>query len=410
MRKLFLLIILFLYSCQLPDTSAEYQDRLVVFGNLNIIQMNDQFYLPDITPVKVSMSSAIDASLDDTNQLYINDALVTMEGYFNPTDSSDKTTIEFKYVQNSLGEYLPDNLEQYYLWPNKEYILSVTYNNGQKDFEINASTMIPELLQVKSIGDISWICEECSNPYIFGQTSCENQGYTWVIGEEIIDSININNFSTIFDDFGFDVFNFIENPENLDLYSDIIDEIELSRYGCRVGSFASLPYFIIDFNQSDTSAVRILSYALESDKLGLEPFDDDNQNGVRDANEKFFDYNLNELYDSTLINTFYDTTDVFQLWKGPYLRDNKNNPYLDNPFIWNINVTPSPIMWLYFNYYGKHLMMIQSSDDAYYDYFSGDPLGQNQYILPDSNIQGGYGLFSSTFSKPFFIDVKEAVE
>ena len=205
MRKLFLLIILFLYSCQLPDTSAEYQDRLVVFGNLNIIQMNDQFYLPDITPVKVSMSSAIDASLDDTNQLYINDALVTMEGYFNPTDSSDKTTIEFKYVQNSLGEYLPDNLEQYYLWPNKEYILSVTYNNGQKDFEINASTMIPELLQVKSIGDISWICEECSNPYIFGQTSCENQGYTWVIGEEIIDSININNFSTIFDDFGFDV-------------------------------------------------------------------------------------------------------------------------------------------------------------------------------------------------------------
>ena len=62
--------------------------------------MNDQFYLPDITPVKVSMSSAIDASLDDTNQLYINDALVTMEGYFNATYSSDKTTIEFKYVQN----------------------------------------------------------------------------------------------------------------------------------------------------------------------------------------------------------------------------------------------------------------------------------------------------------------------
>ena len=116
------------------------------------------------------------------------------------------------------------------------------------------------------------------------------------------------------------------DPSLLESYvnNETISSIELSRYGCRVGSFASLPYFIIDFNQSDTSAVRILSYALESDKLGLEPFDDDNQNEVRDANEKFFDYNLNELYDSTLINTFYDTTDVFKLWKGPYLRDNKN--------------------------------------------------------------------------------------
>mgnify|MGYP004126445441 CR=1 FL=1 len=67
-----------------------------------------------------------------------------------------------------------------------------------------------------------------------------------------------------------------------------------------------------------------------------------------------------------------------------------------------------PAVFLYFNYYGKHLMMIQSSDKAYYDYLSGDPIGKNQYILPDSNIENGYGLFSSTFTKPFFIDVKKA--
>ena len=51
--------------------------------------------------------------------------------------------------------------------------------------------------------------------------------------------------------------------------------------------------------------------------------------------------------------------------------------------------------------------MVQAADQAYYDYFSGDPIGKNPYILPDSNIEGGYGLFSSTFSKAFFIDVKK---
>ena len=64
-------------------------------------------------------------------------------------------------------------------------------------------------------------------------------------------------------------------------------------------------------------------------------------------------------------------------------------------------------MWLYFNYYGKHLVVVQSSDEAYYDYLSGDPLGQNQYIIPDSNIEGGYGLFTSNYSKAFFLNIRK---
>ena len=87
------------------------------------------------------------------------------------------------------------------------------------------------------------------------------------------------------------------------------------------------------------------------------------------------------------------------------LRDENYNPYLENPHIWTIETSPTPIMWLYFNHYGKNLMVIQSSDQAYYDYLSGDPLGDNQYLLPDSNIQNGYGLFTSTYSKAFFINV-----
>ena len=65
------------------------------------------------------------------------------------------------------------------------------------------------------------------------------------------------------------------------------------------------------------------------------------------------------------------------------------------------------MMWLYFNYYGLQLINVQVVDQAYYDYFSGDPFvfnnQQNQFILPDSNIENGYGLFSSTLSKSFFI-------
>jgi len=176
----------------------------------------------------------------------------------------------------------------------------------------------------------------------------------------------------------------------------------MSRYGCSVGSFASKPYFVLNIvdqlsgDNVDPSAIRILSYALEEDKMGVEPSNDDGS---------YFDYNQNNIQDMTLINTFYDTTAVFDIWKGPYFRDENYNPYLLNPFIWTVETSPTPIMWLYFNYYGKHLIVVQSSDQAYYDYLSGDPLGQNQYIIPDSNIEGGYGLFTSNYSKAFFLNI-----
>ena len=119
----------------------------------------------------------------------------------------------------------------------------------------------------------------------------------------------------------------------------------------------------------------------------MEPITNDiNGNGLLDSEDTFFDFNDNGLHDPTLINTFYDTTQVFKIWKGPYLRDENYNPYLENPHIWTIETSPTPIMWLYFNHYGKNLMVIQSSVKAYYDYLSGDPLGDNQYLLPDLSL------------------------
>ena len=75
-----------------------------------------------------------------------------------------------------------------------------------------------------------------------------------------------------------------------------------------------------------------------------EEFTDFNNNGIGDE-EEFFDYNQNEIRDETLINTFYDTTDVFKIWKGPYFRDENYNPYLTNPFLINnltSGLTPYP--------------------------------------------------------------------
>tara|TARA_B100001142_G_scaffold54562_1_gene52930 strand:- start:3224 stop:4441 length:1218 start_codon:yes stop_codon:yes gene_type:complete len=404
MRKIFFILILFLISCQLPDNNTEYQEGLVVFGRIELVEINGTA-IGEIDPVRVSLSSEIDANIGDTESLYINDAIVTITGAFDQ-DESNIRTITLNTIDD-LGQYVVDENEEYKIWPNSNYTLNVIY----EDYTVSGTTTTPNYLTIESIED-NYNCEQCSDPTIYGETTCENSDENWTSEEQYIPPINVANFD------------FINNATNglwtldpnlLEPYVNdaTISSIELSRYGCSVGSFASKPYFVLDIDDQaeegnpNLSAIRILSYALEDKKIGQEPWTDFNDNGIVDEKE-FFDYNQNEIRDETLINTFYDTTDVFKIWKGPYFRDENYNPYLINPFLWTVETSPSPIMWLYFNYYGKHLIVIQSSDDAYYDYLSGDPLGQNQYILPDSNIEGGYGLFTSNYSKAFFININKA--
>ena len=38
-------------------------------------------------------------------------------------------------------------------------------------------------------------------------------------------------------------------------------------------------------------------------------------------------------------------------------------------------------MWLYFDYYGYYMMTFKSTSDSYFNYFRGDPVGQNIYLL-----------------------------
>ena len=396
MRYFLYILIFIIVSCELPDNETEYQEGLVVFGRIELFEIDGIAY-GDIDTIRVSMSSQIDADLENANQLYIDDANVTITGAFDQ-DENNIRTILLNSV-NDLGKYIVDENEDYKIWPNSSYTLNVIY----EDYTVSGTTTTPSYLTIDSIED-TYNCEQCSDPTIYGETTCENSGENWTSELQNIEPINVDNFNLINNDTnGL----WILEPELLQSYIDeeIISSIELSRYGCSVGSFASKPYFVLDIDDQEEednpnlSAIRILSYALEEKHMGLEPSNDDGT---------FFDYNQNEIQDMTLINTFYDTTAVFKIWKGPYFRDENYNPYLLNPFVWTVETSPSPIMWLYFNYYGKHLIVIQSSDDAYYDYLSGDPLGQNQYLLPDSNIEGGYGLFTSNYSKAFFLNIIKA--
>ena len=382
----------------MPDNETKYQEGLVVFGKIELFEIDGIAY-GDIDTVRVSISSKIDANLENANQLYIDDASVTITGAFDQ-DESNIRTISLNSV-NDLGKYVVDAYEneEYKIWPNSNYTLNVIY----EDYTVSGTTTTPSYLTIESIED-TYNCEQCSDPIIYGETTCENAGENWTSELQNIEPINVDNFNLINDSTnGL----WILDPNLLQSYIDekIISSIELSRYGCSVGSFASKPYFVLDIDDQEEednpnlSAIRILSYSLEEKQMGLEP---SNDNGT------FFDYNQNEIQDMTLINTFYDTTAVFEIWKGPYFRDENYNPYLLNPFVWTIETSPTPIMWLYFNYYGKHLIVVQALDDAYYNYLSGDPLGQNQYLLPDSNIEGGYGLFTSNYSKAFFLNIIKA--
>tara|TARA_B100001287_G_scaffold70705_1_gene58337 strand:+ start:6004 stop:7167 length:1164 start_codon:yes stop_codon:yes gene_type:complete len=386
-----------MFSCELPDNNVEYQEGLVVFGRIELFEINGTSF-GEIDTLRVSLSSSIDANLENANQLYINDANVSITGLFDEQNDELISTIQFISL-NEFGKYYIDDEIEYKIWPNKEYTINVNYN----DYEVAASTITPDYLSIESIED-NYNCEECSDPSIYGETTCENAGETWNSELQNIQEINIDNFDLINNQTNG---TWIFNTDVLESFiSDgTISSIDLSRYGCTVGSFASKPYFVLNIEDEesgenvDPSAIRILTYALEPERMGLEP---SNSDGT------YFDYNENNIQDMTLINTFYDTTAVFDIWKGPYFRDENYNPYLLNPFIWTVETSPTPIMWLYFNYYGKHLVVVQSSDDAYYDYLSGDPLGQNQYIIPDSNIEGGYGLFTSNYSKAFFLNIRKA--
>ena len=356
MKKGLLLLPLLIHTGCIDEEPAAYEEKLVVYASLTAgLPMG---VLGDTCIVSLSADITEEK---DPQGLFVSDALVTVH-------EVGKTATDTPFpVTGSPGRYLPK--ESVIFDPGKTYRLEATW----QDFNVYGETKVPENIEFSSPSGETYICD--GNERLVDNVNTENFDIAWLKAtggfEEIFQKIDFTKISTA-----------IYRNER-----------------CYVGSFASFPLFFLNFNSEDYSTIQISSFALESEVRGLEPL-----MGSGDDNP-FFDYNRNGMRDSTFVNLIYDTTSLYQLWKEDYLRLENGDPYRINPFQWQVVESPVPMSWLFFNYYGLHLITLSATDDNYYNYYSGDPVAQNEFLLPEGNIIDGYGLFFSKASKAFLVNI-----
>ncbi|RPH06331.1 MAG: hypothetical protein CBC06_002390 [bacterium TMED46] len=394
----FITISLIMQSCSFDDNTINYEEQLVVFASINA-------GFPVYDTVFVSRTAEVNESVD-SDDLYIENADVRL---INISDGS-----ELKFYSLGSGRYYPidmtiQNLDSvfsywvdYVISSGTTYRLVVTH----EDNSVIAETNVPEKIEITSAEMSEFQCPDESTEPV-----------------SIIDVNNLENFT--FEQ----MLSLSQNPlEYIEANNINVDSVEFKIGDCYTKSFASAPMFGVDYNQDDYNTIQIISNALESDVSGLEPFDDENQNGVFDEGENFSDRNRNGSRDSCYINLIYseekglfdndslDYNSLANIWKEPLKRGSadgtwrENSPYRNNPWLWNVDISPSPIMWLYFDYYGYYMMTFKSTSDSYFNYFKGDPVGQNIYLLPDSNFEGGLGVFYSSSSTSFIVRVIATAE
>ena len=333
-----------LFGCMGLDDTYDYEQRLSVWAHF-------QSNKPLVDTVFVSRTAKIDEEIP-SDSLWVRNAVVMING--------DTLDMLLNPVIGKPGRYFTES--SYVFLPGVEYTVTVNYNN----LAAYGKTTIPSDIIIENV-----------EPSVY---TCRGVGYD-------VPSINIENFSA-----------------SSILPTGIIDTVFLRQGDCFTESFASYPLYKINFNEDDYQTIRIISLALEADQKDLEPFSDDNSNNILDIDEEFEDWNDNGVRDSIYSNLIFDTTGTYSRWKGPYLRDKNNVPYKLNPWPWNIETSPVNMSWLFYDYYGYHLMTFQATDEAFFNYFQGLP-EFNTYVLPASNVEGGYGLVSSSASKSFYVYV-----
>ena len=385
-------------SCSFDDNTINYEEQLVVFASINA-------GFPVYDTVFVSRTAEVSESVD-SEDLYIDNANVKL---INISDGS-----ELKFYSLGNGRYYPidmtiENVDSIWnYW--RDYIISsgTTYRLvvSHEEDSVIAETNVPEKIEITSAEMSQYKCPDEST-----------------VPVSIIDVNNLENLT--FEQ----MLSLYQNPVEYIGVNDVnVDSVEFKIGDCYTESFASAPMFGVDYNQDDYNTIQIISNALESDVVGLEPFDDENQNGVFDEGENFSDRNRNGLRDNCYINLIYsdekglfdndslDYNSLANIWKNPLKRGaddgtwRGNSPYRNNPWLWNVDISPSPIMWLYFDYFGYYMMTFKSTSDSYFNYFQGDPVGQNIYLLPDSNFEGGLGVFYSSSSTSFIVKIIATAE
>ena len=378
-------------SCDFNDQEMIYEEKLVVFASI-VANM------PVTDTVFVSRSASLDEEVF-SGSLWIDNADVRL--------IHDSSAAELVFHSVGKGRYFPirpaADMEEisdylnYIIQPGDTYRLVVIHDQDS----VIASTEVPENFNIL--------------PADIGNYTCPD-------GEILpVRNVDVNNLDEL------------SLVELLQLYQDPVDFVAANninvdsvifRFGdCFTKSFASYPMFGIDFNDDDYNTIQIISLALEANTVELEPLVDINNDGNVDENE-FSDRNRNGIRDSCFINLIYNEqkakyfendslsyNDIARIWKSPLIRGaeegtwRENSPYRNNPWLWNIESAPTVVMWLYFDYYGYYLMNFNATSESYFNYFSGDPVGQNIYLLPDSNLEDGLGVFYSSASTSFLVYV-----
>ncbi len=251
-------------------------------------------------------------------------------------------THPFEPVENMPGRYIKKYTGERVM-PNKTYELKVDWK-GQS---LTSETTIPDTVHILSVSSDDYSCggEGISVPAI---NLYLNENTTAAIRRAIYQ----NDFSQV-----------------------KMDTVTYREGSCYSASFASIPMFILKWEaESDPGMMRIVSYSLE-----------DHVN-----------------------NAIIDTSFAANIFKDPMMVDDNGNLFRQNPIVWHLSQKYLDFSWMSFNYTGVHLIEVQVADSSFQSYYRGFPVGppQNQYILPESNIEGGYGLFSSTYSRYFLVYVK----
>ncbi len=221
---------------------------------------------------------------------------------------------------------------------------NMTYhlNVSYQDHYVFAETTVPSPITLRSIENDNWTCN----------------------GTPVhVDSINLH----IEDNDPF----LIQQAFYLNDFSILsMDTIVYREDDCYLDSFMSPPFFTVTWeSEGEPGLIRFMSVALE------------------------------DSYENAIIDTSFSA----RAFKGPMLVSETGELYRRNPLLWNLSQPLLDFNWLSFNYYGPHFLVIQATDQSFHDYYIGDPMAMNQYILPNSNIIGGYGLFSSMNSAGFFV-------
>jgi len=363
---------IFFQACDFKDQKLEYEETLVIFANITA-------NFPVTDTVLVSRTASIDEDILSDN-LWVENAEVVL---------IDSLGVKLPFQSLGNGRYFPISEES-----------SIEQVSSYLDFIIRGGEKYSLLVKTESDSVIA----ETFVPTSINIEPLEAMQYECPDGEMLnTKKIDVNNLGNI--SFS-DMATLISDPNLYVQSNDIMVDTVNYRFGdCFTQSFASYPYFTVEFESENYKTIKILTYALDANKRGLEPLDSLSNTEDPDSGG-FFDYNYNQIRDSTFVNLIYDTTLGFRIWKGQYPRNENSVPYRINPWQWNIEESPQPIMWLYFDYYGLQLMTFQATSESYFNYFSGDPVGQNIYLLPDSNFEGAKGVFYSSASTSFLVYVK----